>query len=116
MAGEETEVGPQSSGGWLGELSRRAFLRRGTIGAAAVGVLGSVPGLSGLLTAGSSEVPEVGAGAAAETEAEAGSLSGPLIAHVKDLQTGEMSLFRGTQEIVVRDPDLARRLVAATRP
>ncbi len=115
MAGEEPVVESESTGRWLGDLSRRAFLRRGTVGAAAAGVLASVPGLSGLLSTGSSEVPAV-EGDLAGTESGVGTLSEPLVAHVKDLGTGEISLFRGAQEIVVRDPALARRLLAATRP
>ena len=40
----------------------------------------------------------------------------PLLAHVKDLSTGEISLFQGEREVVIRDPALARRLFSAARP
>jgi hypothetical protein len=83
--------------------------------AAAVGVAGSVPGLSSLLVSGSSEAPAVAPGAS-EVESDAGALTQPLVAQVKDLGTGEISLFQGEQEVVVRDPALARRLFAAARP
>jgi hypothetical protein len=36
--------------------------------------------------------------------------------HVTNASTGEISLYRGAQEIMVRDPALARRLLAASRP
>jgi hypothetical protein len=100
--------------GWRSALSRRSFLRSGTIAAAAVGVVGSVPGLSGLL-AGGAAAPAVES-AATQSETDLGSLSQPLLAHVKDLDTGEISLFHGESEVVVRDPALARRLFSAARP
>jgi hypothetical protein len=40
-------------------------------------------------------------------------LSEPLIAHVRDLATGEIGLFSGTREITLLDPRLAARLVGA---
>jgi hypothetical protein len=101
--------------GWLSGLSRRSFLRSGTIAAAAVGVVGSVPGLSGLLAGSAAEAPAVES-AATQSETDLGSLSQPLLAHVKDLDTGEISLFHGESEVVVRDPALARRLFSAARP
>jgi hypothetical protein len=39
----------------------------------------------------------------------------PLVAHVRDLATGEIGLFSGTDEIVFHDPNLAARLFNATR-
>jgi hypothetical protein len=105
----------QTAGGWLSDLSRRAFLRRGTVAAAALGVVGTVPGLSGLFAGSASEAPAVESGAA-QAEGEVGDLSQPLLAHVKDINTGEISLFHGESEVVVRDPALARRLLSAARP
>jgi hypothetical protein len=35
------------------------------------------------------------------------------LAHIRDLSTGEITLFQGEQEFVVRDPALARQLFAA---
>jgi hypothetical protein len=106
---------PSPATGWFGDLSRRAFLRRGTLTAAAVGVVGSVPGLSGLLSAGSADAPAI-ENSASQAETDVGSLTEPLVAHVKDISTGEISLFRGAQEIVVRDPALARRLLSSSLP
>ena len=41
------------------------------------------------------------------------SLTGPLLAHIRDLSTGEITLFQGEQEFVVRNPALARQLFSA---
>jgi hypothetical protein len=104
----------ESSGGWREGFSRRAFLRRGTLAAAAVGVIGTVPGLSGLLVGGAAEAPAAES-AATEAEGDVGPLTEPLVAHVKDLGTGEISLFQGEQETVVRNPALARQLFSGIR-
>ena len=78
-------------------------------------MVGSIPGTSGLIAGASADAPAV-AGGTTEAETEVATLSAPLVAHVTDLGTGEISLFRGTEEIVVRDPELARRLLSASRP
>jgi hypothetical protein len=97
--------------GWR-PFSRRTFLRRGTVTAAAVGVVTTVPGLSGLLLGAGSDAPAVDAGAG-EAEADAGELSQPLLAQIRDLRTGEISLLQGEREIVIRNPGVARTLFAA---
>ena len=38
------------------------------------------------------------------------SLDGPLVAHVKDLSTGEIGVYMGTSEVTFRDPHLAAKL------
>ena len=38
-----------------------------------------------------------------------------LVAHVRDLGTGEINLFVGERQIVLNDPGLARALFQATR-
>jgi hypothetical protein len=45
---------------------------------------------------------------------EASALTQPLIAHVRDLSTGQISLFLGTREITVQDPHLAAHLFNAS--
>jgi len=96
-------------------VSRRTFLGRGTLAVAAAGVLSSVPGLSGLLTSAEADGPAVDAGAGDAGAAAGGDLAEPLVAHVRDVTTGEISVFNGTREVVVRDPQLAGRLVRAVR-
>ncbi len=39
----------------------------------------------------------------------------PLVAHVRDLSTGEIGIFNGTREVVFKDPQLAARLFHAAR-
>ncbi len=92
-------------------VSRRTFLGRGSMAVAAAGVLSSVPGLSGLLSAGETEAPAADASVAGD--AGAADLSEPLVAHVRDLSTGEISLFNGTREVIVRNPQLASQLARA---
>ena len=53
--------------------------------------------------------------AAREAEGDVAPLAQPLLAHVKDLGSGEISLFQGEQETVVRNPALARQLFTAVR-
>jgi hypothetical protein len=42
-------------------------------------------------------------------------LSEPVVAHVRDLAAGEISLLVGNQEIIYRDPGLVMRLLQAMR-
>src|SRR5580698_1451206 len=101
---------PHTHGGSrMAGVSRRTFLGRGSMAVAAAGVLSSVPGLSGLLSAGETEAPAADASVAG---ADAGGvdLSEPLVAHVRDLSTGEISVFNGTNEVIVRNPQLANQL------
>jgi len=100
--------------GWRSSLSRRSFLRRGTFTAATVAAVSSVPGLSGLLASTASDTPAVETGAD-DAEEEGGALTEPLVAQVKDVKTGEISLFQGEREVVVRSPALARSLFSAVR-
>jgi hypothetical protein len=97
-------------------VSRRTFLGRGSIAVAAAGVLSSVPGLSGLLSAGETEAPAADASVVGgDAGAGAANLSDPLVAHVRDLSTGEISVFNGTREVIVRNPQLASQLARAVR-
>lgn len=101
----------------MATLDRRSFLRRGTVAAAVTGLVASVPGASVLIGALESDGPagETASADSVGAEASAGSLDEPLVAHIKDAEAGEISLFRGTREIVVRDSALASRLIRASR-
>jgi hypothetical protein len=103
------------AGGLRGSLSRRNFLRRSTFTAAAVAVAGSVPGISTLVASTTADAPAVDTGVS-DAAGDSGALTEPLIAQVKDLDTGEISLFQGEQEVVVHSPALARSLLSAARP
>ena len=112
MSADDDETTSQV-GGWRGGLSRRSFLRRGTFTAAAVAVAGSVP-VSTFLATTATESPAVD-NEVTDAADEAGSLTEPLVAQVKDPSTGEISLFQGEREVVVRSPALARGLMSAAR-
>ena len=110
----------------MAELSRRLFLRNSGLAVAGAGVMSQMPFLSGLVGAGEADAPAAagaseaaGAGATdavtAGTDEGAATLSEPLVAHVRDLSTGEIGIFSGTREVVFNDPQLAARLFRATR-
>jgi hypothetical protein len=90
-------------------------LRRGTFTAAAVAVAGSVPGISTLIATTSADAPALDTGLTDAADG-GGALTEPLVAQVKNLNTGEISLFQGEREVTVRSPALARSLMSATRP
>jgi hypothetical protein len=91
-------------------IERRVFLTRGSVVVAAAGVAAAVPGLApGLLE------PAGAAEAVPASPADEVTLDEPLVVHVRDLRTGEIGLFSGTEEIVVHDRGLANLLVRATR-
>ena len=84
-------------------VSRRAFLSRASLGVALAGAAAVVPGLSAVLKlpAPSTAAPRL------PLNAE------PLVAHVRDLASGEVSLMVGTEHVVLRDANLAARLYGA---
>jgi hypothetical protein len=86
-------------------VSRRAFLSRGSLGFALAGALAVVPGLTTILRLPPTPSTRTGSPVMAE----------PLVAHVRDLSTGEIALLAGTTKVIVRDVDLAARLSAAAR-
>ena len=99
----------------MSDFSRRMFLTRGSIAVAAAGVATSIPGLGSTLFAGEAEAPAEEAAVADGAGAAAGAMTEPLIAHVRDLASGEIGLFSGTRETVFHDPTLAARLFNASR-
>jgi hypothetical protein len=92
-------------------IDRRSFLTRSSIAVAAAGVVSAVPGLATGLSATESDAPA----AESAIEGEAFTMAEPLVAHVRDLATGEIGLFSGAREIVFHDPALASRLYRASR-
>lgn len=85
------------------QMSRRGLLR-GAAGIGAVGLVGAV-GVQALTS-----------NANAESANAAGTASGePIVAHVRDVRTGEVDLFVGTRKVRFRDPQLAARLAEAAR-
>ena len=88
----------------MNDVSRRRFLTRGSIGVAVAGALAVVPGIAAIL-----KLP------ARPLARGAQSMTEPLVAHVRDLASGEISLLVGTDQVIHRDVDLAARLYAAAR-
>ncbi len=93
----------------MSESTRRSFLLRSSVGAAAVGAVALNPGLAeaapASVTTRSSELPP---GAAA---------SGPIVAYIDDVHSGDISVLVGDRAIVLHDPAFVAALAhAAARP
>jgi hypothetical protein len=58
---------------------------------------------------------DVAASDAAAVELSTTTFSEPLVAHVSNLATGELSIMSGTKEIILHDADLVMRLLKAVR-
>jgi hypothetical protein len=90
----------------MSDLTRRRFLARGSVGVAAVaGAIAAVPGLAAALKPADSSLAVA-----------PGNTADPLLVHVRDFASGEISMLIGTEQVVVRDHDLAVRLYAAAEP
>ena len=76
----------------------------------AAGVVSAIPSLPAVISTAETEAP-----AAEEEVGEGESLSAPLMAQVKNLQTGEVSLYSGEREINILDRGLAARLFNAAK-
>ena len=90
-------------------VSRRGLLRNGSLAVVGVGLAGAVP--AGL-AAKASDASAADRSPASESPAlpTGASLDGPLVAHVKDLSSGEIGVYMGTSEVTFRDPHLAAKL------
>jgi hypothetical protein len=101
----------------VSEVSRRTFLKSGSAAMGAVGAISAIPGLPALAGALETQGPaDGGAADVAATDIDTtvtGTQTEPLVAHVRDLATGEIGFFSGTREITVLDPQLAARLIRA---
>lgn len=101
------------------DVSRRGFLGQAAV-ATGVGVAGGL-GLHRLLVAPNG--PTAGRQPSAADNIRTTSantpviamdgvtLAGPMVVHVRDVVSGELSMMIGTQELIYRDPDLVSRLV-----
>jgi len=84
------------------KMSRRSFLQKTAVGAAAVGAMAAVPTIL-KVTENVQAVPSPG------------DANTPVMAYVKDAATGTVVVMWGTQEVVTRDPGLANRLATYAR-
>ena len=91
----------------MGQLSRRSFLARASIATAAVTSGAAV------INSMTSAIPAAAAIPAARGAAPA--LGEPLVAHVRNIATGEVAVLMGTREVVYRDRALVARLLGAVR-
>lgn len=84
-------------------VNRRSFLRQTTAGAAAVAIVAAAPAaMSGHALP---TPPSI--------ELSGPTMTAPLMAYVRNVTAGEIALMVGTREVVIRDVDLARRLMKA---
>lgn len=89
--------------------ARRNFLKQSTLGVASAGMLA----VAGLQTACASE-PEIAMSQPSNTTVlSAEEMKGPIVAYVRDLNRGEISLLVGNREIIYSDPEFTARLTRA---
>ncbi len=91
-------------------LSRRAILR-GAAGAGAAGIAATA--LAG--TAMPAFAAISGPAHSPKDRAQDPNTSEQIVVHVRDARSGEIDVFRGTSQTRLRDPELAARLVRASR-
>jgi hypothetical protein len=97
-------------------FSRRFFIKSGSAAVIAAGAISSIPGLPAAVGVLDTQGPgDADAAEGAVAGSESAVMSEPLVAHVRDLATGEIGLFSGTREITVLDPQLAARLIRASQ-
>lgn len=97
-----------------GGLDRRSFLVRSGTAAALLGLAASTPGGTAIISGIESDAPAVGDGAATVTDVGVPAMTDPVVAHVIDVTSGEISIYSGSQEVVLRNPGLAAQLVRAS--
>jgi hypothetical protein len=85
-------------------LTRRSFLKQTSVSAATLGLLPAIPALAAIPHSPEAAAPELST-----------TFTGPMVVHVSDVTTGEVTLLAGAREIVFRDPQLVARLIKATR-
>jgi hypothetical protein len=76
----------------------------------AAGVASAMPAFPSIVNESEAAAPE-----AESAIADGEALEGPLIAHVKNLSSGEMSLYSGEREINIIDRGLAAKLFNASK-
>jgi hypothetical protein len=105
MERSHTDPRPEASGiaNHVRSVSRRGFLTAASAGAAGIGVLAAAgPAVTNLVTDSEDASPaEVPAALTAE----------PVVAQIRDVASGEISIMSGMQEVVVKDPQLVMRLL-----
>jgi hypothetical protein len=105
-----TTHGPLPCGGrrtYMESVSRRSFLSKSSIGAAAtVGALSLGPGA--IAAAASPGEPAL-------TSAELAAINGPLFVHIRDAATGEIEVMVGETSVVFKDKALVAKVLRASK-
>jgi len=92
----------------VGDVTRRAFLAKGSAGAAgAIALLNVGPNV---LAAAAAEPNEAGL-----TPEEVAALDGPLFVRIRDAATGEVEVLVGERSIVFQDKALVAKAIRATK-
>jgi len=94
-------------------LSRRSFLGQASAGAAVASVAAMAPNLVGESLQSRFGIPSTAA--AGSLAGDGASVDGHIVAHVRDVASGEILVMVGTREIVYRDRKLAQSLARAAR-
>ena len=95
------------------KISRRQFIRNGTIAAAAAGTVVAAPSVVSTAVAGAAPRPKgtiVADGVSSEAT-DAG--TGGVVAHVVDPTSGLIALYVGTRQVDIHDRAMARALTTA---
>jgi hypothetical protein len=99
-------------GGLMESISRRKFFKQAGAAAAVAGAVAVAPlSAANAVTSGN---PGQHASEAALAPGEFLGEEENLIAHVRNPQSGEISLFIGEREVLIHDPAIAARLLRAT--
>ena len=90
-------------------INRRRFLVQGGAVVAAAGVASAVPfSAADALTRGRTRAHDA-------VVPDGAKLDEPVVAHLRDLHSGEVALFKGHREVTVKDKHLAALMFNATR-
>ncbi|HXQ18465.1 MAG TPA: twin-arginine translocation signal domain-containing protein [Acidimicrobiales bacterium] len=94
------------------QVDRRTFIKQASTAVGVAGAAAAMPGLPRILSTGGALVaaPSHTPGMDAGTK-----LDDPIVAHVANLQTGEIHLFFGTHKVTRHDRGLAAQLYRATK-
>ena len=99
----------------MAKLTRRRLLKETSVGVATLGVLAGVATTATTAATHTTATTTSSAAAVAASipasRKPVAALDGPVVAHVRDLATGEIALMVGTREIVYRDPVLVMNLL-----
>jgi hypothetical protein len=108
----------EGKGNHMSGMSRRDLLRA-SAGAAAVAVPMSALTAGGFAAAGGASQAGGAAAAGQDQAASVGDVqldvSGPVMFCVRDVQSGEVSILHGMQEVVVKDRQLVNRIISAAQ-